>query len=230
MSPPSLAMPLYLGMYKNYFGQNWYFDALCSPFYGINTTACGVIIIIIIINDKNNDVAFKIGDYAVRAHVVAYYYYYACSRETDESRSRRGISYFPQYSVVPDQSMVLPVPCNAQQLSRRESVITIVFPINNFFFFLYYFTWNFSRRLRCVVSQPRPVVRVCLPRTRASFYNTAVAAAAIMMSAKNNNFNDTDVDLHLKISNYEETVKHLDIYYGIGQYLGQSFWIFSQTD
>ncbi|XP_026821358.1 probable phosphorylase b kinase regulatory subunit beta isoform X1 [Rhopalosiphum maidis] len=35
------------------------------------------------------------------------------------------------------------------------------------------------------------------------------------MSAKNTSFVDTDVDLHLKISNYEETVKHLDIYYGI---------------
>ncbi|XP_025426004.1 probable phosphorylase b kinase regulatory subunit beta isoform X2 [Sipha flava] len=36
-----------------------------------------------------------------------------------------------------------------------------------------------------------------------------------MNSAKNTSFVDADVDLHLKISNYEETVKHLDIYYGI---------------
>ncbi|XP_050528784.1 probable phosphorylase b kinase regulatory subunit beta isoform X2 [Daktulosphaira vitifoliae] len=35
------------------------------------------------------------------------------------------------------------------------------------------------------------------------------------MSAKNASFLDSDIDLYLKISNYEETVKHLDIYYGI---------------
>jgi len=39
------------------------------------------------------------------------------------------------------------------------------------------------------------------------------------MSAKNTSFLDSGVDLHLKISNYEETVRHLDIYYGIGQTL-----------
>ncbi|VVC30201.1 Hypothetical protein CINCED_3A013396 [Cinara cedri] len=39
----------------------------------------------------------------------------------------------------------------------------------------------------------------------------------MMTSAKNTSSQrtDGDIDLHLKISNYEETVKHLDIYYGI---------------
>lgn len=44
-----------------------------------------------------------------------------------------------------------------------------------------------------------------------------ITARPVAMCAKNTSFLDTDVDLHLKISNYEETVKHLDIYYGIGQ-------------
>ncbi|XP_050425684.1 probable phosphorylase b kinase regulatory subunit beta isoform X2 [Adelges cooleyi] len=35
------------------------------------------------------------------------------------------------------------------------------------------------------------------------------------MSANKGSFFDSDIDLYLKISNYEETVKHLDIYYGI---------------
>jgi len=42
------------------------------------------------------------------------------------------------------------------------------------------------------------------------------AGAVVAMSAKRASFPDSDVDLHLKISNYEETVRHLDIYYGIG--------------
>lgn len=38
----------------------------------------------------------------------------------------------------------------------------------------------------------------------------------MMVSDKNTSRTDCYIDLHLNISNYEETVKHLDIYYGIG--------------
>lgn len=44
------------------------------------------------------------------------------------------------------------------------------------------------------------------------------------MSARSTSFLDADVGLHLKISNYEETVRHLDIYYGIGR------WPLTRTD
>lgn len=47
--------------------------------------------------------------------------------------------------------------------------------------------------------------------------HVVIAIAAVMSATKNTSFVDTDVDLHLKISNYEETVRHLDIYYGIGK-------------
>lgn len=37
------------------------------------------------------------------------------------------------------------------------------------------------------------------------------------MSSRQGSIYDLDIDMFLKISNYEDTVRQLDIYYGIGE-------------